>query len=97
MADSVGNPLLVTDSNNTDRVFAHAVSTVKKIPRAAGTSRPPLADRLLVLFRTNIFLNQLYGLYKQATEGDIPEIISRPDGDGDEYGRAKWFGGRLQR
>jgi hypothetical protein len=24
------------------------VNTVKKIPRAAGSSRPPLADRLLV-------------------------------------------------
>lgn len=32
-----------------DRVFAHAVNTVKRIPRTAGASRPPLADRLLVL------------------------------------------------
>lgn len=54
MADSVGNPLLVAGSNHTDRVFARAVSTVKKIPRAAGTSRPPLADRLLVLFPMNV-------------------------------------------
>jgi hypothetical protein len=38
-----------TQTNFPDRVFAHAVNTVKKIPRAAGSSRPPLADRLLVL------------------------------------------------
>jgi hypothetical protein len=49
MADSVGLFLsidaILTES---DRVFAHAVNTVKKIPRAAGSSRPPLEDRLLV-------------------------------------------------
>jgi hypothetical protein len=35
-----------------DLVFAHDVNTVKKIPRAAGSSRPPLADRLLVIYPT---------------------------------------------
>lgn len=38
----------------TDRVFVHALNTVKKIPRA-GTTRPPTSERL-----------KLYGLYKQS-------------------------------
>lgn len=37
-----------------DRVFVHALNTVKKIPRT-GSARPPPADRL-----------KLYGLYKQS-------------------------------
>lgn len=37
-----------------DRVFVHALNTVKKIPRT-GTARPPPAERL-----------KLYGLYKQS-------------------------------
>lgn len=37
-----------------DRVFVHALNTVKKIPRT-GTARPPAAERL-----------KLYGLYKQS-------------------------------
>ena len=49
MADSIGL-LLSIDAilTESDRVFAHAVNTVKKIPKAAGSSRPPLEDRLLV-------------------------------------------------
>ena len=55
MADSIGMiPLRLDEERElmgfVDRVFAHAVNTVKKIPRAAGSSRPPLADRLLVIF-----------------------------------------------
>ena len=38
-----------------DRVFAHALHTVKRIPRT-GSARPPPVDRLT-----------LYGLYKQST------------------------------
>lgn len=37
-----------------DRVFVHALNTVKRIPRT-GTARPPAAERL-----------KLYGLYKQS-------------------------------
>ncbi|KAM5442362.1 hypothetical protein MferCBS31731_002737 [Microsporum ferrugineum] len=46
----------LTDKGNThlDRVFVHALNTVKKIPRT-GSARPPPADRL-----------KLYGLYKQS-------------------------------
>jgi Acyl CoA binding protein len=38
----------------TDRVFAHALQTVRKIPKT-GSVRPPPEDRL-----------KLYGLYKQS-------------------------------
>lgn len=49
-----------------DRVFAHALQTVRKLPRA-GSARPPAADRL-----------RLYGLYKQAMEGDVEGVMARP-------------------
>lgn len=51
---------------STDRVFVHALNTVKKIPKT-GASRPPPADRL-----------RLYGLYKQAMEGDVDGVMERP-------------------
>ncbi|KAJ2902354.1 putative Endozepine-like protein [Zalerion maritima] len=51
-----------------DRVFVHALSTVKKIPRS-GSARPPTSDRL-----------RLYGLYKQAMEGDVDGVMERPSG-----------------
>ncbi|KAJ5450114.1 uncharacterized protein N7458_006563 [Penicillium daleae] len=41
-------------SDSVDRVFVHALNTVKRIPRT-GTARPPAAERL-----------KLYGLYKQS-------------------------------
>lgn len=50
----------------TDRVFVHALNTVKKIPKT-GASRPPPSDRL-----------RLYGLYKQAMEGDVDGVMERP-------------------
>lgn len=67
-------------SNATDRVFVHALNTVKRIPRT-GSARPPPADRL-----------KLYGLYKQSTEGDVEGISQRPDGDDAESiaEREKW-------
>ncbi|KAH0538384.1 hypothetical protein FGG08_005033 [Glutinoglossum americanum] len=43
-------------SDSVDRVFVHALNTVKKIPRS-GSARPPPADRL-----------KLYGLYKQSMD-----------------------------
>ncbi|KAI9053848.1 hypothetical protein LZ554_002796 [Drepanopeziza brunnea f. sp. 'monogermtubi'] len=57
-----------------DRVFVHALNTVKKIPKT-GASRPPPGDRL-----------RLYGLYKQAMEGDVDGVMARPASvvDGEE-------------
>ncbi|KEY80273.1 acyl CoA binding protein [Aspergillus fumigatus] len=49
-----------------DRVFVHALNTVKRIPRT-GTARPPAAERL-----------KLYGLYKQSMEGDVEGVMDRP-------------------
>lgn len=64
MSDSVGafRPLSLSlfardhniDAFVLDRVFVHALNTVKRIPRT-GTARPPAAERLM-----------LYGLYKQS-------------------------------
>ncbi|KAL8670526.1 MAG: hypothetical protein Q9168_004943 [Polycauliona sp. 1 TL-2023] len=50
----------------TDRVFAHALNTVKRIPRT-GSARPPPEARL-----------KLYGLYKQSMEGDVEGVMRRP-------------------
>ncbi|CZT48902.1 related to endozepine [Rhynchosporium secalis] len=86
MADSVGaylSPLPCPTMNLSsssqanifliDRVFVHALNTVKKIPKT-GASRPPPADRL-----------RLYGLYKQAMEGDVDGVMERPvSADGGE-------------
>jgi len=47
-------------------VFVHALNTVKKIPKT-GATRPPPADRM-----------RLYGLYKQAMEGDVDGVMERP-------------------
>ncbi|KAK4644464.1 hypothetical protein QC761_305030 [Podospora bellae-mahoneyi] len=53
-------------SDSVDRVFVHALATVKKIPKT-GASRPPPTDRM-----------RLYGLYKQAMEGDVDGVMERP-------------------
>ncbi|KAJ5902097.1 hypothetical protein N7495_002625 [Penicillium taxi] len=55
-------------SDSVDRVFVHALNTVKRIPRT-GTARPPAAERLM-----------LYGLYKQSMEGDVEGVMDRPIG-----------------
>jgi acyl-CoA-binding protein len=52
--------------SSLDRVFVHALNTVKKIPKT-GAARPPPPDRL-----------RLYGLYKQAMEGDVDGVMERP-------------------
>lgn len=81
-----------------DRVFVHALNTVKRIPRT-GTARPPTAERL-----------KLYGLYKQSmgkyrgwreqeiivnkgTEGDVEGVMHRPVGNtADVYAECeKWY------
>lgn len=91
MSDSVGKyfPALdpaSTQANDTsggslDRVFVHALNTVKRIPRT-GSARPPPSDRL-----------KLYGLYKQSTEGDVEGLSQRPIGDDPEVvtEREKWY------
>lgn len=63
-----------------DRVFVHALNTVKKIPRT-GSARPPSSDRL-----------KLYGLYKQSMEGDVAGVMARPEGEGERERaeREKW-------
>ncbi|KAK4149080.1 acyl CoA binding protein-domain-containing protein [Chaetomidium leptoderma] len=53
-------------SDSIDRVFVHALNTVKKIPKT-GAARPPPTDRM-----------RLYGLYKQAMEGDVDGVMERP-------------------
>ncbi|KAL7624435.1 Autophagy protein 37 [Parahypoxylon ruwenzoriense] len=71
-------------ADSVDRVFVHALNTVKKIPKT-GASRPPAGDRL-----------RLYGLYKQAMEGDVDGVMERPERrpgvDADELQRErdKW-------
>lgn len=72
-------------------MFVHALNTVKKIPKT-GALRPPPSDRL-----------RLYGLYKQAMEGDVDGVMDRPDGNGDTDGdelkreRDKWDAWDAQR
>ncbi|PTU22723.1 hypothetical protein P175DRAFT_0499269 [Aspergillus ochraceoroseus IBT 24754] len=56
-------------SDSVDRVFVHALNTVKRIPRT-GTVRPPASERL-----------KLYGLYKQSMEGDVEGVMDRPVGN----------------
>lgn len=64
-----------------DRVFVHALNTVKRIPRT-GSARPPPAARL-----------KLYGLYKQSMEGDVEGVMRRPEGNGldEDAEREKWY------
>ncbi|KAI9780288.1 MAG: hypothetical protein M1816_003130 [Peltula sp. TS41687] len=65
----------------TDRVFVRALSTVKKIPRFAGTAKPPIEERL-----------KLYGLYKQSMEGDVVGVMDRPTAVGEvDSERQKWY------
>lgn len=51
--------------DSVDRVFGHALNTVNKI--RPGSQKPPTSDRLA-----------LYGLYKQAMEGDVALVTDRP-------------------
>ncbi|KAF1917787.1 acyl CoA binding protein-domain-containing protein [Ampelomyces quisqualis] len=66
-------------SDSVDRVFSHALNTVNKI--RTGSQKPPSATRL-----------RLYGLYKQAMEGDVDGIMERPEGSSepDLRAREKW-------
>ncbi|THY35345.1 hypothetical protein D6D01_01379 [Aureobasidium pullulans] len=60
----------------TDRVFGHALNTVNKI--RTGSQKPPVSERL-----------RLYGLYKQAMEGDVAYVQERPTTD-DKKEQDKW-------
>ncbi|KAF1828733.1 hypothetical protein BDW02DRAFT_593074 [Decorospora gaudefroyi] len=66
-------------SDSVDRVFSHALNTVNKI--RTGSQKPPSAIRL-----------RLYGLYKQAMEGDVDGIMECPRGNDEQSQRAreKW-------
>ncbi|KAK0706553.1 acyl CoA binding protein-domain-containing protein [Lasiosphaeria miniovina] len=61
-------------ADSIDRVFVHALNTVKKIPKT-GAARPPPSDRM-----------RLYGLYKQAMEGDVDGVMERPSTAGSGLG-----------
>jgi acyl-CoA-binding protein len=73
-------------SDSVDRVFSHALNTVNKI--RPGSHKPPSSTRL-----------RLYGLYKQAMEGDVEGIMDRPQGGGEEAQRAreKWDAWKQQK
>ncbi|KAK9237130.1 acyl CoA binding protein-domain-containing protein [Lipomyces kononenkoae] len=73
-------------ADSIDRVFAQAGNTIRalsnpKVIPATPIQRPPIEDRI-----------HLYGLYKQATEGDVDVLMERPKGDReeDEAARKKW-------
>ncbi|KAG8526281.1 uncharacterized protein KY384_000274 [Bacidia gigantensis] len=53
-------------ADSIDRVFVHALNTVKRLPRT-GSATPPEGDRL-----------KLYGLYKQSMEGDVEGVMAKP-------------------
>ncbi|CAI6328850.1 unnamed protein product [Periconia digitata] len=66
-------------SDSVGTVFSHALNTVNKI--RIGSQKPPSVTRL-----------KLYGLYKQAMEGDVDGIMERSEDNTDEGHRAreKW-------
>lgn len=70
-------------TNAIDAAFAKAVSTLQKLSIWSAqypALKPPQADRV-----------ELYGLYKQATEGDISDQnVSFPTGDSQESDVARW-------
>lgn len=74
--------------SGVDQAFAKAISIIKILSRSPnGLAKPPPESR-----------TTLYGLYKQATEGDVLGIMQRPVGDSpkDEANRRKWDAWRQQ-
>lgn len=68
----------------SDRVFVKAISTIRALSSRSNYGslpRPPAENRI-----------KLYGLYKQATEGDVDGIMPRPVGftPEDEGAKKKW-------
>lgn len=69
---------------NPDRVFVRSINTIRTLSSRPGYSsrpRPPIESRI-----------QLYGMYKQATEGDVVGVMARPTGNSeiDVAGQKKW-------
>lgn len=68
-----------------DELFMHALSIIKTLTHLSNTSsipKPPLKDRI-----------NLYGIYKQATEGDINK--QEPDSHTDHAAHTKWNSWKL--
>ncbi|ANZ77961.1 BA75_04723T0 [Komagataella pastoris] len=68
-------------SESIDRVFVKAIGTIRTLSSRTGYGglpRPPIENRV-----------KLYGLYKQATEGDVAGVMERPLGDSPEAEAAK--------
>ncbi|KAG7902392.1 hypothetical protein KL935_001300 [Ogataea polymorpha] len=77
-------------SDSIDRVFVKAIATIRTLSTRSPKSslpRPPLANRV-----------KLYGLYKQATEGDVTGLMERPIGSRpeDEAAKRKWDAWKLE-
>ncbi|ODQ81021.1 hypothetical protein BABINDRAFT_160440 [Babjeviella inositovora NRRL Y-12698] len=71
-------------SDSIDRVFVQAISTIRTLSTRSGYGslpRPPVESRV-----------HLYGLYKQATEGNVEGIMPRPRGGtpSDLAAQRKW-------
>ncbi|KAK6455136.1 acyl CoA binding protein-domain-containing protein [Scheffersomyces xylosifermentans] len=71
-------------SDSVDRVFVKAITTIRALSTRSNYGslpRPPAENRI-----------KLYGLYKQATEGDVDGIMPRPVGftPEDEGAKKKW-------
>lgn len=71
-------------TNTPDRVFVKAITTIRALSSRSSYGllpRPPAENRI-----------KLYGLYKQATEGDVQGIMARPEGFTieDEGAKKKW-------
>ncbi|CAN6674721.1 hypothetical protein TRVA0_062S00386 [Trichomonascus vanleenenianus] len=62
-------------NDSIDRVFGKGIATVRALS-SCGLPRPPAQVRA-----------QLYGLYKQATEGNVAGLVDRPE---DLVEQAKW-------
>lgn len=74
----------VTNNYLLDRVFVKAITTIKALSSRSNYGslpRPPAENRI-----------RLYGLYKQATEGNVEGIMTRPVGFSmeDEGAKKKW-------
>lgn len=67
-----------------DRVFGKAITTIRALSTRSGYGalpRPPVEARV-----------RLYGLYKQATEGNVVHVMARPSGTlpQDQAAQRKW-------
>lgn len=87
MSDPIGTYRRVNPSQpplTPDRVFVKAITTIRALSSRSSYGalpRPPAENRI-----------KLYGLYKQATEGNVVGIMARPLGHTleDEGAKKKW-------